>query len=322
MTRSSSTRTSSATWKRTGWTAWRRPGRGRREIALAVLATSLSLVVIFVPIAFMGGIVGRFFSSFGLTVAFAVMMSLFVSFTLTPMLCSRFLKLEPVAPGERHGHHQAKSKSGFIYRMIDGSYGLVLRGAMRHKFLVVMLTVGVIATTVPIGKIMGVSLIPRDDQSEYEVTVTTPEGYSLERTSKLLTELENRIWKTHGARNTSSRPSARPRAAAWSRARATSPGRRSMCGSPTWRNESRRRARGLVGPPRPRPSILEGPEVRPVRRPAGGAAVPGGLPRPARQRQRRLAVPGRPTAADLPGQPRGSRPEYARRICEPTGRAS
>ena len=76
-----------------------------------MLATSLSLVVIFLPIAFMGGIVGRFFSSFGLTVAFAVVMSLFVSFTLTPMLCSRFLKLEP---GEA-GH--AKSKSGFIYRL-------------------------------------------------------------------------------------------------------------------------------------------------------------------------------------------------------------
>ena len=69
--------------------------KGTREIALAVLATSLSLIVIFLPIAFMGGIVGRFFSSFGLTVAFAVAMSLFVSFTLTPMLCSRFLKLEP-----------------------------------------------------------------------------------------------------------------------------------------------------------------------------------------------------------------------------------
>ena len=83
--------------------------QGTREIALAVLATSLSLVVIFVPIAFMGGIVGRFFSSFGLTVAFAVMMSLFVSFTLTPMLCSRFLKLEPAAPGHAR---QPKSKSG------------------------------------------------------------------------------------------------------------------------------------------------------------------------------------------------------------------
>ena len=106
-------------------------------------------------------------------------MSLFVSFTLTPMLCSRFLKLEPAEAG--HGH-QPKSKSGFIWRLIDGGYGLVLRGALRFKVLVVLLTIGVIASTVPIGKVMGLSLIPRDDQSEYEVSVTTPEGYSLERT--------------------------------------------------------------------------------------------------------------------------------------------
>jgi HAE1 family hydrophobic/amphiphilic exporter-1 len=164
-----------------------------------VLATSLSLVVIFVPIAFMGGIVGRFFSSFGLTVAFAVMMSLFVSFTLTPMLCSRFLKLEPVEAG--HGTHRPKSKSGFVYRMIDSAYGLVLRAAVRHKVLVVLLTFVVIAATVPIGRIMGISLIPRDDQSEYEVTVTAPEGYSLERSAKLLAELEARIWKLSGTQH-------------------------------------------------------------------------------------------------------------------------
>src|SRR4051794_7277994 len=164
--------------------------QGTREIALAVLATSLSLIVIFLPIAFMGGIVGRFFSSFGLTVAFAVAMSLFVSFTLTPMLCSRFLKLEAALAG-----HQAKSKSGFFYRILDGSYGLILKGALRFKFAVVLLTIGVIGSTIPIGKAMGLSLIPRDDQSEYEVTVTTPEGYSLDRSARLLGELEERIWK-------------------------------------------------------------------------------------------------------------------------------
>ncbi|HWE36900.1 MAG TPA: efflux RND transporter permease subunit [Isosphaeraceae bacterium] len=165
---------------------------GTREIALPVLATSLSLIVIFLPIAFMGGIVGRFFSSFGLTVAFAVAMSLFVSFTLTPMLCSRFLKLEP---GEA-GH--AKSKSGFIYRFIDGSYGWVLRGALRAKWLVVVLTVLVIMSTGPIAQIMGFSLIPRDDQSEYEVQITTPEGYSLARTSELMKELEARLKRLPG----------------------------------------------------------------------------------------------------------------------------
>ncbi|MGO9471785.1 MAG: efflux RND transporter permease subunit [Isosphaeraceae bacterium] len=173
--------------------------KGTREIALAVLATSLSLVVIFLPIAFMGGIVGRFFSSFGLTVAFAVMMSLFVSFTLTPMLCSRFLKLEHAAAAS--GPRRARSKSGVFYRLIDGSYGLALRLALRHKFLVVLLTAVVIYSTVPIGRIMGVSLIPRDDQSEYEVTVTAPEGYSLERSSALMGELEARIRKLRGTRH-------------------------------------------------------------------------------------------------------------------------
>ena len=154
--------------------------QGTREIALAVLATSLSLVVIFVPIAFMGGIVGRFFSSFGLTVAFAVVMSLFVSFTLTPMLCSRFLKLEPSESGARPpaaievGVHLPAHRRQLRLGAASWRCG--------HKFLVVVLTVAVIGSTVPIGKVMGMSLIPRDDQSEYEVSVTTPEGYSLERT--------------------------------------------------------------------------------------------------------------------------------------------
>ncbi|MGE3819519.1 MAG: efflux RND transporter permease subunit, partial [Isosphaeraceae bacterium] len=169
--------------------------KGTREIALAVLATSLSLIVIFLPIAFMGGIVGRFFSSFGFTVAFAVAMSLFVSFTLTPMLCSRFLKLEP---GEA-GH--AKSKSGLFYRLTDGGYGLVLRGALRFKTLVVLLTILVVASTVPIAGVMGLSLIPRDDQSEYELSITTPEGYTLDRASTLFAEIEGRLRKLPSTRH-------------------------------------------------------------------------------------------------------------------------
>ncbi|MDG3005716.1 efflux RND transporter permease subunit [Paludisphaera mucosa] len=170
--------------------------KGTREIALAVMATSLSLIVIFLPIAFMGGIVGRFFSSFGGTVAFAVAMSLFVSFTLTPMLCSRFLKLEPA----EHGH-EAKSKSGPVWRVIDGGYGALLRGALRFKFVIIILAVLTIGSTIPIGKAVGFSLIPRDDQSEYEVSVTTPEGYSLERTSTLMKDLEARVRKLKGTRH-------------------------------------------------------------------------------------------------------------------------
>ena len=165
---------------------------GTSEIALAVFATSLSLVVIFLPIAFMGGIVGRFFSSFGLTVAFAITMSLFVSFTLTPMLCSRFLKVET-------GH--AKSKDGFIYRRVDKSYSWLLRNSLRFKPLVVILTILVVYSTVPISGIMGFTLIPRDDQSEFEVRVRTPEGYSLTQTSKLVGEIEARLKKLRGTQH-------------------------------------------------------------------------------------------------------------------------
>ena len=166
--------------------------KGTKEIALAVLATSLSLVVIFLPVAFMGGMVGRFFSSFGLTVAFAITMSLFVSFTLTPMLCSRFLKLDPAEVGH------ANSKSGFVYRAIDWFYGRSLTFALSHRWLVVLLCIGAFACTVPIARSMGVNLIPRDDQSEFQVTIITPEGYTLERADRVFTEIENRLVQLPG----------------------------------------------------------------------------------------------------------------------------
>lgn len=166
--------------------------KGTSEIALAVLATSLSLVVIFMPVAFMGGLVGRFFSSFGLTVAFAILMSLFVSFTLTPMLCSRFLVLEPNHGGE------AASKSGWFYKITDAAYGWALRWALKYRLVTVAVCGLVILSTVPIASRLGVNLVPRDDQSEFQVTYITPEGYSLERTSQVIGEIENRLKKLPG----------------------------------------------------------------------------------------------------------------------------
>lgn len=160
---------------------------GTREIALAVLATSLSLVVIFVPVAFMGGMIGRFFSSFGLTIAFAVMMSLFVSFTLTPMLCAHFLKLD----SSEAGH--ASSKSGWLYRATEAVYVWSLRAAMRHRLITVGLCLLVVLSTVPIAATLGVNLVPRDDQSEFQVSFITPEGYTLERTNQVIAEIEQRL---------------------------------------------------------------------------------------------------------------------------------
>jgi HAE1 family hydrophobic/amphiphilic exporter-1 len=116
------------------------------------------------------------------------------------MLCSRFLKLEGGGEGHEHGQGP-KSKSGFVYRIVDGSYSLILRLALRYKFLIVLTTLGVIFSTVPIGRVMGLALIPRDDQSEYEVSIRTPEGYSLERTSQLVSDMEARIWKLKGTQH-------------------------------------------------------------------------------------------------------------------------
>jgi HAE1 family hydrophobic/amphiphilic exporter-1 len=152
-----------------------------REIALAVMATTLSLIVIFLPIAFMGGIIGRFFRSFGVTVAFSIAVSLLVSFTLTPMLSARFLKPKDKA-------HSAK----------DRFYGASLRWSLRHRWVIMVLALIVTLSTVPLMKIVGVSFVPNDDQSEFEVIVQTPGGYTLERTDALFQELESKFRELRG----------------------------------------------------------------------------------------------------------------------------
>jgi len=152
------------------------------EISLAVMATTLSLVVIFLPVAFMQGQVGRLFNSYGITVAVAIMVSLVVSFTLTPMLCARYLKVT------RH----AQATQG-VYAAIDRAYGAVLSWSLRHRWVIVVVSLLVMCSTVPLFKAVGKDFLPHDDQSEFEVTVQTPEGFSLERTDETLRDIEGRL---------------------------------------------------------------------------------------------------------------------------------
>jgi HAE1 family hydrophobic/amphiphilic exporter-1 len=163
-----------------------------REIALAVMATTLSLIVIFVPLAFMAGRVGRFFSSFGSTVAFAVAVSLLISFTLTPMLSSRFLK-------PKHG--QKSSKQSRFYSWIDTTYGWILKWSLRYRWTVVAAAVFTVLWIVPLFSMIGKNFIPTDDQSEFEVIIQTPGGYTLAETDRLMRELEGRIRKLRGVTN-------------------------------------------------------------------------------------------------------------------------
>ena len=158
---------------------------GTKEIGLAVLATTLSLIAIFVPVAFMGGIVGRFMKAFGLTMAFAIFVSLIVSFTLTPMLSARFLKIDR----EKH----ESSKDGRIFHAIDAFYTRILEWAMGHRGIVAGVAVLVLLSSVPLFMMANKNFLPNDDQSEFEITLRAPEGTSLESTEVLTDRITRAI---------------------------------------------------------------------------------------------------------------------------------
>ncbi len=187
---------------------------GTKEIGLAVLATTLSLMAVFVPIGFMQGIVGRFMSSFGLTAAFAVGVSLLVSFTLTPMLAARLIKVDKseehdgdavtgdgMLEGEKpHKPHSAKDR-GF-YRYIDSAYTAMLKFSMAHRWLIVVLCILVFASIVPLFMFVGKNFLPVDDQSQYEVSARAPEGSSLAETSLTLERIAAELRKQPGVTDT------------------------------------------------------------------------------------------------------------------------
>jgi HAE1 family hydrophobic/amphiphilic exporter-1 len=150
-----------------------------RDIGLAVLATTFSLVVIFVPVSFMSSISGRFLYQFGLTAAAAVLVSLLVSFTLTPMMSARLLRSEDAAAGGGEHGDGARSRTGF-YAWIDRSYTWTLAWSMRHRILFAVVSLVVIASSWPLYRLVKQEYVPSDvDEAEFEMTVVGPEGMSL-----------------------------------------------------------------------------------------------------------------------------------------------
>ncbi len=181
-----------------------------REIGLAVMATTLSLIAVFLPVAFMTGIVGRFMNSFGLTMAFAIFVSLIVSFTLTPMLASRWIKkpnpkggepaapegMQPGMPGTeetgtissehrdaKHPHRKSSnsssSKETGIFRPIDIVYTWLLKWSMRHRWVIVLACLASLVAVPMLGKKVPFNFLPEDDESQFQVSIRTPEGTSL-----------------------------------------------------------------------------------------------------------------------------------------------
>jgi hydrophobic/amphiphilic exporter-1 (mainly G- bacteria), HAE1 family len=157
-----------------------------REIGLAVMATTLSLVVIFLPVSFMSSISGRFLYQFGLTASVAILVSLLVSFTLTPVMSSRMLR---AADAHSHGG-EAKSRGGF-YAWIDRAYTAMLGFVMRHRVAVSAFALLVILTSVPLYQKVRQEFIPTNvDEGEFSVGLDAPEGTSLAAMNEALQAVE------------------------------------------------------------------------------------------------------------------------------------
>ena len=182
---------------------------GTREIGLAVLATTLSLLAVFIPVGFMTGIVGRFMSSFGLTAAAAIAVSLIVSFTLTPMLAARWIKRpkhaatttdEDGKADERGGD----SKDGWVWRRIDGAYTFLLKLSMRFRWAVVLICVLTVASIYPLYSFVGMAFLPDEDESLFQVNLRGPQGTSLSATQSILERIARDIrGEVPGVRNNS-----------------------------------------------------------------------------------------------------------------------
>ncbi|HEY0430242.1 MAG TPA: efflux RND transporter permease subunit, partial [Pyrinomonadaceae bacterium] len=179
---------------------------GTKEIGLAVSATTLSLLAVFLPVGFMGGIVGRFMSSFGLTSSFAIAVSLLVSFTLTPMLAARLIKRsEDAEEGKFERHTEPAdhgSKESRFYRPIDRAYTVMLTWSMAHRWVIGLACLLVIVSIWPLYTFVGKNFLPVDDQSQFELNVRAPEGSTLIATNALVQRIAADIRKLPGVRDT------------------------------------------------------------------------------------------------------------------------
>jgi hydrophobe/amphiphile efflux-1 (HAE1) family protein len=149
-----------------------------KEIGLAVMATTLSLIAVFLPMAFMHNIPGRFLRSFGVTMAFSIAVSMLVSFTLTPMMSSRWLR----APPEGRQKALGERVVDWFYRPIERLYSRVLAFVMKHRWIVVGMSLVTLGSCIPLVKVADKGFLPVNDEGRFQVMVRTDEGMSLQQT--------------------------------------------------------------------------------------------------------------------------------------------
>jgi hydrophobic/amphiphilic exporter-1 (mainly G- bacteria), HAE1 family len=167
--------------------------RGTSEIGLAVMATTFSIIAVFVPIAFMKGIVGRFFYEFGITIAFAVLVSLFVSFTLDPMLSSRWY--DPAVETNRKRRGLARLLEVFDERFLDlrNGYEKSITFALRHRVSILAVSLALFGVSLLAFRQIGQDFMPSYDRGEFQVSFKTNPGSTLEQTEEISNEIVKRV---------------------------------------------------------------------------------------------------------------------------------
>lgn len=165
---------------------------GTKEIGLAVLATTLTIVAVFLPVAFMGGIIGRFFYQFGVTVSTAVLISMFVSFTLDPMLSAHW--------AEKHNPHKPPNRVKRFFNWISGKldnlshgYEKLLKLALRFRFITLMIAVASLFGALGLSKLIGTEFVPIPDKGEIRIKFETPVDASLEYSQAKLLQVDKII---------------------------------------------------------------------------------------------------------------------------------
>jgi len=149
--------------------------KGSKEIGFTIISMTLSLAAVFIPVLFMGGIIGRLFTEFSVTIGVAVLISGFIALTLTPMLCSRFIKPQSL---ESRGRFYSASES--VFQGMLKAYGAGLRWFLRHRFLTILFTALVLLATIQLFRTLPKGFIPSEDTSQLLAITEAVEGISFE----------------------------------------------------------------------------------------------------------------------------------------------
>jgi HAE1 family hydrophobic/amphiphilic exporter-1 len=167
--------------------------RGTAEIGLAVTATTFTILAVFLPVGFMTGIVGQFFKSFALTIAFAVAMSLLVAFTLDPMLSSRFVRYVPPEERMRTRAGRLFERLGRAYDRLDRVYHHVLGAALNHPWKTLGAAAAVFVASLSTITVMGTEFVPVEDRGEFQVIVELPPGTSFDESVATVARVERAV---------------------------------------------------------------------------------------------------------------------------------